>query len=110
MAVLSTAGCLSLSDIEDLRLFNNFERDVTVTTSVIRVSDGEKVFSDTTTITQDESQSYQNPVREEGLFEIRVAVENGPKNTYEWDAPADEAHGLTVHLSPDEVSFGRVVS
>lgn len=99
-----------MADLADLHLFNVVGREVTVTTQIDRVDGGETVFSDTATIPPDGEHRYRNPVRETGSVRIRVAVRDGPEGTDEWDAPADESYGLTVHLSADEVSFGRVVS
>ena len=110
--VVASAGCLGVlntADIQDLRLANETGRAITVTTTVTRVSDGESVFTDTTGIQDDGDHSYRNPIREAGLFEIGTAVEDGLENTYEWDAPADEAYGLIVHLLPDEIGFSETV-
>lgn len=110
--VVASAGCLGIfntGDIQDLLLANETGRDITVTTTVTRVADGEDVFADTTGIADDKRHSYRNPVREAGLFEIGIAVEDGLENTYQWDAPADEAYGLIVHLLPDEIGFSETV-
>lgn len=99
-----------MSDLPDLEYINNTTREVTVTTTILRVADEKTVFSDTTTIAADETHSYRDPIREEGRFKIQVTVEDGAENSYEWDAPADESYGLTVWISRDSIEFGELVS
>lgn len=108
--VVASAGCLDLSDLPDLEYHNNTGQEITVTTIIKRVADAEPIFSDTTTVKQDETHRYRNPIREEGLFLIQVSVEDGPENSFEWNAPADESYGLTVWISQDAIEFGELVS
>lgn len=60
--VLVSAGCLNISDLPDLEYLNNTGREITVTTNIERVADAEPIFSDTTTVTQDETHRYRNPI------------------------------------------------
>lgn len=107
---ISLAGCLNTADVPDLQFFNNMNRDATVTTIIKQDDSKETVFSDTTTIEQNETHRYRNPIRKEATFQIQVSVEDGAKESYNWDAPAMESYGLTVHLSQDSIRFGKIVS
>ena len=110
VVAVSQAGCLGNGDQQDLTMFNNAEREVTVTTTIDRVDGEERVFADTMTMRKDGRRYYRNPIREAATYLIEVSVESGPSNSYEWDAPSDESYGLTVRIGGDEVSFGELVS
>lgn len=111
--ISAAAGGLRNGDLPDLR-YHNTGHEVTVTTIIKRVADGETVFSDATTIARDETRRHRSPIREEGLFRTHVSVEDGPKNTHERDAPKMESYGLSRSLGttarltiPQPHRFGR---
>lgn len=82
--------------MQDLRLINETGESITVTTTVTRDSDEEKILSDSITLAHEEVHRYINPIEEDGTYQIQVSVEAGDENIYEWDAPADEAYGIYI--------------
>ncbi|WP_416839405.1 hypothetical protein [Haloferax sp. DFSO52] len=113
VVALSSAGCLDVLDnskMPDLTVHNGTGRSITVTTTVTRLSNGEVVFSDTTTITEDRTHRYNNPIREEDTYRIQVSVEGSRENSYEWDAPDDDAYGLHIPITENEILFLEVVA
>ncbi|QLG61324.1 hypothetical protein [Halorarum salinum] len=106
--LVSVSGSL-WGGLSDLAYSNRMGRDIVVTTTVTRVTTGETVLSDTKTIPTDDSVSYGNPIKREEPFLIRVSVENGPEETYEWTPSDSDAVGLSVRISGDAIEFTEVV-
>jgi hypothetical protein len=105
---VTTTGCLFAenADVADLFLDNDRDQDVEVTTVVTRVSDEAEILNDTTTIPEDESHEYEDPISEEVNFQLRVSTADGLENRLEWEATGDEATGLWVTIAQDEIDIG----
>lgn len=113
VAIAASTGCLGFFEaptVADLGVTNETRTSVTVTTTVVRVSDGDEILSDTATLASGESRTYEDPITGDGVYRIHVAVEGGVEQSHEWDAPADEAYGVRASVTDDGIQFVGVAA
>ena len=109
VAVIFSAGCLG-DDYPDLFLFNQTGESVSVSTTVVRMPDNEQLLEDTTTIPENDSHQYGNPITEPGTYQIQVSVEGGDESSHEWEAPQDEGTGLHIRINSERIEFVQVIA
>jgi len=106
--VVSSAGCIFAEDpnVADFFLDNSRDQEVTVTTVVTRISDGEEIVNDTTTIPKEDHHEYEDPITDVATVRIHVSTAGGLENRLEWEFTDDEATGLWVTIAEDEIDIG----
>ncbi|WEL17168.1 Uncharacterized protein SVXHr_0993 [Halorhabdus sp. SVX81] len=77
---------------------------------VTRLSDNREILNNTITIPKDGNHAYENPINSEGLHQIRVSIEDGHEDQYEWNTPSDEANGLHITIYEGNIEFSEVVA
>ncbi|WP_435101294.1 hypothetical protein [Halarchaeum sp. P4] len=104
------AGCtLHPPTVADIVIDNRVHADRTVTITVTRLRDGERVLAETVDLTSSGRTTFHDPITESGDYRVSVVVADGPSGTYTWTVPqrADPAQ-LTIIVRSDSISFNTV--
>ncbi|AEH37963.1 hypothetical protein [Halopiger xanaduensis] len=110
VAVVGTAGCLSVNSdgATDITVSNERSQTATATLRVTRLSDGARLLEDTLSLDEDESEAYDEVVSG-ARVEVQISVDDGPPETYEWSDGESDASGLFVDIEADSITFSPVI-
>ncbi|MFB6270969.1 MAG: hypothetical protein ABEH83_13570 [Halobacterium sp.] len=120
-ALPGLSGCnesQSVVEVDDVSVTNETTSEQTITVRVTRDATGETVLDETVDVPASESANtvaFSDPVDSDGHHHVRVDVDDGPSETYDWDIPGrdgeqDEAYGLAVVVSAGLVEFEEVAA
>ena len=109
--LLSGCSLLGETDIPDIAVKNDTEATQTVTIEVTHTETQESVLAETLDLPSTERTTFDNPITESGTYQVDVAVQDGPSNSYQWDLPNnDEALQLSISITPDSIAFQRLAA
>ncbi|RKD97058.1 hypothetical protein ATJ93_0039 [Halopiger aswanensis] len=92
----------------DITVTNETSQIVSASLLVTRLSDDAELLEDTISLDEDESEAYEE-VASGARVKVRLAVDNGPENTYEWSDGETDASGLYVDIEADSITFSPFV-
>ena len=114
------SGCAGNSSISDVYLDNNTNESIEYTVSVTRLRDGEVVLNDSDTIgpketgtndSDDDSQKYEDPMKEDGTYRIDVSTADGAAGSREFESCGSmDACGLIIFFEDESIEFSRTVA
>lgn len=105
-ALVPLAGCdvpFGPDEETDVFLNNQTVSELTVTLVVERRDDGESLVDETVTIAADDTEGFTDVVDGEPVT-VRVAVEDGPEEAYEWTETGSD-RALSVGIDADSIGF-----
>jgi hypothetical protein len=108
------AGCLGLDPVDDLTVYNNTGRAVTVDVDVTRatgtVDDTDSsVFSTEWSLDADAERRARDPVPASGQFTLTVSVRGLTTASHAWRRPGP-TEGLVVWLDAEGIEFGTLTN
>lgn len=106
VALVPLAGCdipIGPDEETDVFLNNQTESELTVALVVERRDDGESLVDETVTIAGGDSEGFTDVADGEPVT-VRVAVEDGPEETYEWTETGSD-RALSIGIEADSIGF-----
>ncbi|WP_440992207.1 hypothetical protein [Haloarchaeobius baliensis] len=110
LATVGLSGCLGVNSAgtTDLTVSNETSDPVTVDVRVTRRSSDAELVDETITLDGGGSRAYEEVVTG-AHAEVRLAVHDGPEDTYEWSDGEDDAVGVHADIEADSITFSAFV-
>lgn len=106
IAIFGLSGCLEPNSggMTDISVSNETSDEVNATIQVTRLSDDERLLDETFVLDVDATQEYDEVVSGAEV-QVKVQVENGPENEFEWSDGESDASGLHIDINSDSITF-----
>lgn len=111
IAIFALSGCLesNSADVTDIYVSNETSNEVGATIQVTRLSDDGRLLDETFVLDVDATQEYDDVVSGSEV-QVKVQVEDGPENEFEWSEGESDASGLFIDINSDSITFSPVVT
>lgn len=106
--LVGMGGCSETGTGPDLHVSNRTEDDIVLTLRVRRLGNDQTLLEERASIEAQGKKEYQDPIAEDGTFDISVTVDDDYAGSHTWDKPS-EAHTLFIFIERATIEFQPAV-
>ena len=100
---LGLGGCIGSNDESDIYIINQTSSTITVEIDIIENGSESTFFSDSTSISADESQVYDDPIPEDTMCRIQITTNSGLEAGFRWKSGYAETHSVRFSIRQNEI-------
>lgn len=110
IAIFGLSGCLEPNSggVTDISVSNETSNEVNVAIQVIQLSDDKQLLVETVPLDAGATQEYDEVVSGAEV-QVKIQVEDGPENEFEWSDGESDASGLHIDINSDSITFAPFV-